>query len=347
MEFPRKERRNRKDRWLINAGEKMDKLYTKMEDMVGERFNPLDFIGKKKIDGTVFTEEEVLSDLEKLKKKKENWEPDDEKVEKFSELSEMSWVALFRIFFPDAEVRRTSQYDDARGIDFVLSLLKRKEDIYFNLGVDSSFSYKTIVRKIKNTELKVRTGKSSHMVEGEKNLYEQKYPLHIVKYFIGENGIPRTVQVPRLIIGMDYHDSEKLIKGVSEVAPDEILNSLAYPRAVLEILWQSRHYYKIADIEGNRRGAKEYARVYNEFLKIFRKRRELFKKREEILDDKAVRKFLEYFDIQERDAFRFRSIKHFHTSKIEKSPFAYRKISYGDNFEKIRNKKKRKKRKKK
>lgn len=46
----------------------MDEYYNTLERMVGERLDPLNFIGKRTPLGKVFTREEVLSDLEKVEK---------------------------------------------------------------------------------------------------------------------------------------------------------------------------------------------------------------------------------------------------------------------------------------
>jgi len=309
-----KKRERKKEKRLIGNPEKLKELHLRLEHLVGERFNPLDFIGMRKRNGSLITEDEVLSDLKILEEKINHWNSSRERdgeTEQFADLTEMGWMILFQIFSQKKmEVKRTSLFDDVRGIDFILTTLHTKDKSHFGFGVDASFSSTSVMKKLRNTEYKIKGKKFSSSSKkenrGEKSISS---PLYFVKYFIDENGKYTSLLVPRVIIGMDYRSSEKLIFGVGEGDSHQIVDSLAYPRAVLEVLIQSRYYYLLAKKENKKGAMKAYAKLYNEFFQVFRKRKELFKERREILRDNIVRQFLKYFHVQEKDAFKFGSLR--------------------------------------
>ena len=298
---------------LIRNSEKLKELHLRLEHLVGERFNPLDFIGMRKRDGSLITEDEVLSDLKILEEKMSHWNSSRERdgeTEQFADLTEMGWMILFQIFSQKKmEVKRTSLFDDVRGIDFILTTLHTKDKSHFGFGVDASFSSTSVAKKLRNTELKIKGKRFSSSIDEEKWKKNTSYPLYLIKYFIDENGKYTSLLVPRVIIGMDYRSSEKLILGVGEGDSHQIVDSLAYPRAVLEVLLQSRYYYLLAKKENKKGAMKAYAKLYNEFFQVFRKRKELFKERREILRDNIVRQFLKYFHVHEKDAFKFGSLR--------------------------------------
>ncbi len=312
---------NRKREKLINVPEKMEVYRPKLEEMSGKKIDMYEFVGLEKSDGTIITRKEVEDDMKKLQSP-EFFSERDERIKMFSDLVEMAWVAAVNrnLFGNRFRAVRTSEYDDAHGVDFIATkkaLEKNDKESYFGFAVDVSFSAEAVRKKLEGVKLKIRQRRRRI---GEP---KPKYPyshLYKIKYFKDSDGIYRELSVPRVIIGMGYSASETLIENLVYFNSDKILKE-AYTRirATLEILWQTRYFYNLAKEKGRTHTAIAYRDFYNSFIPFFEADKEfLLKHKDDILSDRSISVFIEVLGLKEDTMFNFKPIKKDNTILIPK-----------------------------
>jgi len=300
-DYPKRER-------LINSPEEMEYISQRLERLSGQKINMFDFIGVEKPDGNFITKEEVERDLKEARGFHQGEREENQK--KFADLVEMAWVGAInlKLLGEDFRAVRTSEYDDSHGVDFLtIKDGGDKDDSYFGFAVDVSFSAEAIRKKLNGVERKIK--QKRRRIGEPKPKYQYSY-LYKIKYFADKNGIYRELSVPRVIVGMDYRGSESLIKGLAYADVERIIKeAYAHIRSLLEILWQTRHFYELAKKKGRAHTAIAYRDFYNNFLPLFQRyEKVLMKNRDTILSDRVISIFIDVLNLDREKLFEFHLI---------------------------------------
>lgn len=280
---------------LSKNPELMNRLNEKKIKIVDE-FRPkeMDFID-------VYPENEILADLEEIRRIEETFHNTEEEKHKTELSSLLEAVLADQIesnnwLGENTEIVPASRYDDIKnGVDIISIYREEDSEDYLGLGVDVAFAndHKNIISKLDNIKFSL---KNAHIPN--------------LKYFEDPNtGEHKKLLIPKVIVGTRQSSAEKLLKtwgGESVDRNKKLANDPMQSKIILESMYQIEYFKNYVDslakreTDLNKKTKYEniknaYEKMYVIFSKIHEEKKEIIESHiNEISDDIVYETILEY-----------------------------------------------------